>query len=222
MKHTFYKCQGKRILDVFFSALLLLILWPVLIVIAIIVKLDSKGPAIFIQKRLTLYGKSFNMLKFRTMIVNAEGQGTGAYSFHNDPRITKIGYILRKFSLDELLQLINIFKGDMSFVGPRPVLTYHPCTYEEYTEEEKQVFTVRPGITGWAQINGRNGVDWIQRFQLNEWYVAHVSFFLDIRIIFGTIRQIFKTKETIIQAETAKSFKERRILPQVENNDETM
>ena len=210
MDHLFYKEHGKRGLDFFLSTLMLLILWPLLLIIAIIIKVDSKGPAVFVQDRFTLYGRVFKMLKFRTMIVNAEQQGTGAYSFGNDPRITKVGRILRKLSLDELLQLVNIFKGDMSFVGPRPILTYHPCKFEEYTEEEKQVFTVRPGITGWAQVNGRNTVDWEQRFELNKWYVTHVSFLLDIKIIFKTFVQVFSAKETVIQTETAKSFKERK------------
>ncbi|WP_278841088.1 sugar transferase [Holdemania filiformis] len=195
-------------MDILFSGLLLLITWPLFIIIVIFIRLDSKGPAIFIQKRLTLNGRTFNMLKFRTMIINAETQGTGVYSFENDPRITRIGHILRKSSLDELLQLINVFKGDMSFVGPRPVLTYHPCTYEEYTYEEKQVFSVRPGITGWAQINGRNAVDWVQRFEMNEWYVSHVSFSLDLRIILSTFRQVFSKKDIMIRNETAKEFKE--------------
>ena len=205
-----YKNYIKRCLDILFSAFMLLLLWPLLLIIAVIVKLDSKGPAVFVQDRLTLNGKVFKILKFRTMVVNAEQQGTGAYSFGNDPRITKAGNILRKLSLDELPQLVNIFKGDMSFVGPRPILTYHPCKYEEYTEQEKRVFTVRPGITGWAQVNGRNTVDWVQRFELNEWYVDHVSFILDMKIVFKTFVQVFSAKETVIQTETAKSFKERK------------
>ena len=205
-----YKKYVKRFLDVLFSALLLFFFWPLLLIIAVIVRLDSKGPAVFVQDRLTVNGKVFKMLKFRTMVVNAEQQGTGAYSFGNDPRITKAGTVLRKLSLDELLQLVNIFKGDMSFVGPRPVLTYHPCNYEEYTEEERRVFTVRPGITGWAQVNGRNTVDWVQRFELNEWYVDHVSFLLDMKIVFKTLFQVVSAKETVIQTETAKSFKERK------------
>ena len=205
-----YKKYIKRLLDIVFSLMMLLLLWPLLIIITILVKLDSKGPAFFIQDRLTLNGKVFKMLKFRTMVVNAESQGTGAYSFEDDPRITKIGKILRKLSLDELLQLINILKGDMSFVGPRPILTYHPCKYEEYNEDEKRVFTVRPGITGWAQVNGRNTVDWVQRFELNEWYVDHVSFLLDLKIVMKTFAQVFSAKETVIHTETAKAFKERK------------
>ena len=169
MQHKFYRNYGKRIIGIFFSCIMLLILWPVFLIIAILVKLDDQGPAIFVQERLTLNGRVFKMYKFRTMCVNAEKKGTGVYSFENDPRITRVGKILRKLSLDELLQLVNIFKGDMSFVGPRPILTYHPCKYEDYTEKEKEIFTIRPGITGWAQINGRNTVDWVQRFELNEW-----------------------------------------------------
>lgn len=150
------------------------------------------------------------MYKFRTMIVNAEEQGTGAYSFKHDPRITKVGAILRKLSLDELPQLINILRGDMSFVGPRPILTYHPCRYEEYNEEEKKVFTVRPGITGWAQVNGRNSMDWIRRFEMNEWYVEHISFSLDVKIVIQTFIQVLSAKEIVINEETARAFKERK------------
>lgn len=204
-----YKNFGKRAIDFTIALIALLIIWPLLLIIAVIVKLDSKGPAVFVQDRLTLGGKVFKMYKFRTMIVNAEKQGTGAYSFGNDPRITRVGNILRKLSLDELLQLVNILKGDMAFVGPRPILTYHPCKYEEYTEEEKTVFTVRPGISGWAQVNGRNSVDWEERFKLNEWYVQHVSLWLDIKIVFMTIAQVFSRKEIVIQGETAKTFKEK-------------
>lgn len=206
----FYRNYGKRAIDFICACLVLLVIWPILIILAILVKLDSKGPAVFVQDRLTLGGKVFHMYKFRTMCVNAEQQGTGAYSFGNDPRITKVGNILRKLSLDELLQLVNILKGDMSFIGPRPVLTYHPCKYEEYTDEEKTVFTVRPGISGWAQVNGRNSVDWEERFRLNEWYVKHVSLVLDIKILFMTIAQVFSRKEIVIQGETAKKFKERK------------
>mgnify|MGYP004558036443 FL=1 len=210
MQHKFYRNYGKRIIDIFFSCIMLLILWPVFLIIAILVKLDDQGPAIFVQERLTLNGRVFKTYKFRTMCVNAEKKGTGVYSFENDPRITRVGKILRKLSLDELLQLVNIFKGDMSFVGPRPILTYHPCKYEDYTEKEKEIFTIRPGITGWAQINGRNTVDWVQRFELNEWYVKNLSLKLDIKIVLKTFLQVFSTKETIIERETAKSFEDRK------------
>ncbi len=218
--HRLYRTVVKRLLDIVFSAVLLVVLSPLLLIIAIVVKADSPGPAVFVQDRLTLGGRVFKMLKFRTMVVNAEKIGTGAYSFDDDPRITKAGKVLRKLSLDELLQLVNIFKGDMSFVGPRPILTYHPCTYDEYTDEEKRVFTVRPGITGWAQVNGRNTVDWVQRFELNEWYVDHVSFGLDLTILRKTVTQVSSAKETVIQEETAKSFKDRKKAQEGERTDD--
>lgn len=211
MNHIFYKNHIKRWVDITFAWIMLLILWPVLLIIMALVKMDSRGPAIFVQDRLTLGGKVFHMYKARTMCVNAEKQGTGAYSFGNDPRITKVGNVLRKLSLDELFQLVNILKGDMSFIGPRPILTYHPCKYEEYTDKEKTVFTVRPGITGWAQVNGRNSVDWVQRFELNEWYVENVSFVLDLKIVFMTVVQVFSRREIVIQEETAKAFKARKV-----------
>ncbi len=210
MKHGVYKKFLKRFFDIIFAVLLLLVLWPIMLIIMLAVKVDSKGPAIFVQERLTLDGKVFKMYKARTMCVNAENQGTGAYSFGNDPRVTKVGNVLRKLSLDELFQLINILKGDMSFVGPRPILTYHPCKYEQYNENEKRVFTVRPGITGWAQVNGRNSVNWTRRFELNEWYVDNLSFWLDVKIIFKTVAQVFFRKEIVIQEETAKSFMENK------------
>lgn len=210
MKHRVYKNYGKRLIDVVVSTILIIVLFPFFLVIAIVVKLDSRGPAVFAQDRYTLNGRIFKMLKFRTMIEHAEQQGTGVYSFDDDVRITRVGKILRKTSLDELLQLFNILKGDMSFVGPRPILTYHPCRYEEYNEEEKKVFSVRPGITGWAQVNGRNSLDWIKRFELNEWYSDHVSFWLDMRIIGRTFKQVLSSKETVIQTETAKAFLERK------------
>lgn len=205
-----YKNYLKRTIDFICAAIMLVVISPILLIVAFIVKLDSKGPAVFVQERLTLGGRVFKMYKFRTMCVNAEQQGTGAYSFGNDPRITKVGKILRSLSLDELLQLVNILKGDMSFVGPRPILTYHPCRYEDYTEEEKIVFTVRPGITGWAQVNGRNSVDWVQRFKMNEWYVQHISLWLDLKIVIMTVVQVFSRKEIVIQGETAKAFENRR------------
>lgn len=210
MKHRMYRNHGKRLLDIVFSTMMIVLLAPLLIVIGIAVRLDSKGPAVFTQDRYTLNGRIFKMLKFRTMIEHAEQLGTGAYSFDDDPRVTRVGRILRKTSLDELLQLINILYGDMSFVGPRPILTYHPCKYEEYNEDEKKIFSVRPGITGWAQVNGRNSLDWIRRFELNEWYADHVSFWLDMRIIGRTFKQVFSSKETVIHTETAKAFIERK------------
>ena len=188
-----YKHFLKRLFDIIFAFILLVCASPFLIIIAIAVKLDSKGPVIFKQKRLGKGGKVFNMYKFRTMVVNAEAGGV--YSDNKDPRVTKVGGFLRKTSLDELPQCINILKGDMSFIGFRPPLTYHPWPIEEYTEEQKKMFRVRPGITGWAQVNGRKTVEWNKRIELNVWYAEKVSFFLDVKIFFMTIFKVLRNSD---------------------------
>lgn len=181
----------KRFLDIFAAAIALVAFSPLLLIVAALVRLTSKGPAIFKQTRLGKDGKEFQIYKFRSMCVGAEQQGTGVYSGKNDMRVTKIGKILRATSIDELPQLWNILKGDMSFIGPRPPLTYHPWAFSEYTAEQRKMFAVRPGITGWAQVNGRKDVEWNRRIELNVWYVDHVSLFLDIKICFLTIFKVF-------------------------------
>ncbi len=181
----------KRFIDIFLSFIMLIILSPILLIIALLVKLDSKGPVIFKQERIGLNGKVFKILKFRTMCVGAEQMKGGVYSDNSDPRITRVGRILRATSGDELLQAINVLRGDMSFIGPRPPLTYHPWPYNEYTSEQKRMFEVRPGITGWAQVNGRKAVEWHKRIELNVWYVDHMSFLLDVKIFFMTIFKVF-------------------------------
>ena len=181
----------KRFIDIFLSFIMLIILSPILLIIALLVKLDSKGPVIFKQARIGLNGKVFKILKFRTMCVGAEQMKGGVYSDNSDPRITRVGRILRATSGDELLQAINVLRGDMSFIGPRPPLTYHPWPYNEYTSEQKRMFDVRPGITGWAQVNGRKAVEWHKRIELNVWYVDHMSFLLDVKIFFMTIFKVF-------------------------------
>ncbi|HCZ05679.1 MAG TPA: sugar transferase [Thermotogae bacterium] len=182
----------KRFLDIFFAVLLVVILSPLMIVIAILIKIEDRGPVFFKQERLGKDGKTFLLYKFRTMVENAEKQGAGIFIEENDPRITRVGRWLRELSLDELPQLFNIIKGDMSFVGPRPPLPFFPKRYEEYEEWVKKRFTVRPGITGWAQINGRNLIDWYDRFKLDVWYVEHWSLRLDARIVFLTILKVLK------------------------------
>ena len=122
------------------------------------------------------------------MVLDAEK--SGVYSDNTDPRVTRVGRFLRKTSLDELPQCINVIKGDMSFIGFRPPLTYHPWPYEEYTDEQKRMFAVRPGITGWAQINGRRTVEWHKRIELNVWYAENVSFWLDCKILVLTILKV--------------------------------
>ncbi len=184
-----YRLFLKRFFDITASFLLLLVSSPILLLVAIAVAIDSRGPIIFKQKRLGKNGKEFNIYKFRTMVVNAEAGGV--YSDNKDPRVTRVGRILRKTSLDELPQMLNILVGHMSFIGPRPPLTYHPWPIEEYTDEQRKMFNVRPGITGWAQVNGRKSVEWNKRIELNVWYVENLSFFLDVKIFFMTIFKVF-------------------------------
>lgn len=181
----FYRAV-KRFLDVTASFLGLVLLSPLLLAVSILIKIDSRGPVIFRQKRIGRNGKVFEIYKFRSMCVGAEKTGSGVYSGKGDTRVTRIGKILRATSIDELPQLLNILKGEMSFVGPRPPLTYHPWKYEEYTDFQKRMFEVRPGITGWAQVNGRKDVEWHKRIELNVWYVDHMSLLLDIKIMFMT------------------------------------
>ena len=165
---------------------IILLAFP-MIIIALAIKIDSKGPVVFKQERLGKNGKVFKILKFRSMCVGAEQMEGGVYSNNNDVRITKVGKFLRKTSLDEIPQLFSVLRGDMSFIGPRPPLTYHPWPLEKYTNEQRRMFDVRPGITGWAQINGRKDVEWNKRIRLNVWYVDNVSLWLDIKIIFKTV-----------------------------------
>lgn len=181
----FYRAV-KRFLDVTASFLGLVLLSPLLLAVSILIKIDSRGPVIFRQERIGRNGKVFEIFKFRSMCVGTEKTGSGVYSGKGDARVTRIGKILRATSIDELPQLLNILKGEMSFVGPRPPLTYHPWKYEEYTDFQKRMFEVRPGITGWAQVNGRKDVEWHKRIELNVWYVDHMSLLLDIKIMFMT------------------------------------
>lgn len=190
----------KRVLDIILSLFILIVLSPILLISALAIKIDSKGPVIFKQKRLGLGGKEFNIYKFRSMCVGAEKGGV--YSDNNDKRVTKVGNILRKTSIDELPQAINILKGDMSFVGPRPPLTYHPWPIDQYTDEQRRMFNVRPGITGWAQVNGRKAVEWNRRIELNNWYVDNVSFWLDIKICFMTVFKVFTNADNENVGET--------------------
>lgn len=190
-----YKHFFKRLFDIILSGLAIIILAIPMLIIAIIIKLSDNGPAIFKQQRIGKDGKVFNILKFRSMKIGAEKTGSGVYSGKGDPRVTKIGRILRATSLDELPQFFNVFRGDMSFIGPRPPLTYHPWPIEEYTDEQRKMFAVRPGITGWAQINGRKDVEWHKRIELNVWYVENVSFWLDIKIIFKTVIKVFSNAD---------------------------
>ena len=180
----------KRFFDIVLAFLGLIICSPFMIVIAIAIKCESKGPIIFKQARVGKKGKVFNIYKFRSMCVGAEKTGSGVYSGKGDTRVTKVGKFIRATSLDELPQFFNLLKGDMSLIGPRPPLTYHPWAWDKYTEEQKRMFEVRPGITGWAQVNGRKEVEWNKRIEMNIWYVDHMSLWLDIKIFFKTIFKV--------------------------------
>lgn len=188
-----YKRFIKRLLGFILSLLALIVLSPVFLVISISIKVNSKGPVFFLQERLGKNGKVFKIIKFRTMIVNAEHIGDGLkIKSENDNRITKVGKILRKTSLDELPQLINVIKGDMSIVGPRPPVTYYPHKFDEYSEKQKKRFEVRPGITGLAQIRVRNSASWDERIEIDVEYVKKVTFTQDVIIVLKTIMQVLK------------------------------
>lgn len=192
----------KRALDILLSLAGLLLLWPLLLILAILIRIDSPGPAIFKQVRLGKDGKEFTMHKFRTMCRNAEGTGSGVYSMKGDPRVTRMGKILR-LGFDELPQLWDILRGKMSFVGPRPPLTYHPWSVDCYTPEQFKMFSVRPGITGWAQVNGRKAVEWNRRIEMNVWYTEHMSLWLDLKILFMTVGSVLGNKDNANVEKTA-------------------
>ena len=195
----------KRTMDIIIAAAGLIITSPVLLITAILIKLDSPGPVLFMQERIGKDGKVFRIAKFRSMCTGAEHTGSGVYSGKNDARVTRVGRVIRATSIDELPQLYNILKGDMSLIGPRPPLTYHPWTIDQYTEEQFHMFDVRPGITGWAQVHGRKDVEWNKRIRLNVWYVRHISFRLDVKIFFMTIIKVLRNEDNENVGETVKN-----------------
>ena len=194
----------KRILDLFLSFIALVILVPILIIVAIIIKMESTGPVIFKQDRLGKNGKIFVIYKFRTMVDNAVQFGAGLNTYDGDPRITKVGRLLRKTSMDELPQIINIIKGDMSLIGPRPPYPSKPRKYEEYDEVQKRRFSVLPGMTGLAQVKIRSSAGWDDRIKLDVHYVDNLSFWLDVKIFFQTIKCILSTENIYLPEEELK------------------
>lgn len=204
-----YKKFVKRAMDLFLSFVILLLLWPLMLIVALAVRLESKGPAVFKQTRLGKNGKEFTLYKFRSMVQNAEHTGSGVYSEKGDARVTKVGRFIRATSIDELPQVFNIIKGDMSFIGPRPPLTYHPWPFSDYTDEQKRMFEIRPGITGWAQVNGRKLVEWNKRIELSVWYVDHCSFLLDCKIFFMTLFKVAVNADNESQGKTVHNDRDR-------------
>ena len=187
----------KRFFDIFVGLSVLLLLWPVMLLMAAAIYIEDPGPVLFRQRRLGLGGKEFTMLKFRSMKQNSEHTGSGVYSGKDDPRVLKTGRFFRATSMDELIQAVHLVSGQMSLIGPRPPLTYHPWPIEEYTDAQRHMFDVRPGITGWAQVNGRKGVEWNRRIELNCWYADHVSFTLDAKIFFLTIFKVLRNEDNV-------------------------
>lgn len=186
-----YKHFFKRFFDILISLLGLIILSPVLLIIAIAIKVESKGPVIFKQDRVGRHGKVYKMYKFRSMCVGAEQMEGGVFCTKGDARVTKVGKFIRATSIDELPQFFNILKGDMSLIGPRPVLTYYPKAWDKYTEEELKRFNARPGVTGWAAVHGRKTNSVKARFAYDNYYVENLSLWLDIKIFFLTIKAVF-------------------------------
>ena len=188
-----YKHFFKRLIDfcIVFTALLLI--WPVLLVIYIWLTIANKGAgAIFYQERPGKDGKIFKVMKFKSMTDERDEHGN---LLPNEQRLTKVGKFVRSTSIDELPQLINVLKGDMALIGPRPLLTKY---LELYSPEQARRHEVRPGITGWAQVNGRNAISWTKKFELDVWYVDHCSLGLDVKIIFMTILNVLRSKDIVL------------------------
>ena len=179
----------KRSVDVIISLFILAVLFPINILIALSIKLDDPGPVFFRQERVGQNKRIFKIFKFRTMISGAEKKGAGVFVEENDSRITRVGKFLRQTSLDELPQLLNIIKGEMSLVGPRPTLPYQ---VENYNQEQLRRLLMKPGITGWAQVNGRSSLTWPERIELDLWYIDNWSLWLDLKILVKTVLVVFK------------------------------
>ena len=183
----------KRLLDVILSSILFFLFIPIMLLSMMLIKIESKGPALFLDRRIGLRGNAFNLYKLRTMYQNSPR----GFVLDNDPRVTKIGSILRKVSLDEIPQFINVLKGEMSLVGPRPDILKN---YQKYDEKIKKRLTLRPGITGWAQVNGRSKISWDERYRFDLEYIDNVSFRFDLKILLLTIKNVFLMKNINLPA----------------------
>ena len=198
----------KRLFDIASSALLAIILAPIWILISVWIKLDSKGPVFFKQGRRTKDGRVFRMLKFRSMVVNAEQMDSGLFNYENDPRVTRSGRILRSSSIDELPQLFNILKGDMSVVGPRPCVTYELGDFDTLNKRYKKRFEVKAGLTGLAQVKGRNDISWDDKVGYDNRYVEafqRIGVLEDIKILLWSVLKVF-TKKDIYEKKTDASM----------------
>ena len=174
-----------RALDLVLAALMLALAAPLILLAAIAIRLESRGPVVFRQRRVGLDGRPFDLWKLRTMVSGAEAMGAGIYVLEGDPRITRAGRMLRRFSLDELPNLVNVLHGEMAMVGPRPTVQEQ---VDRYTDRQRRRLEVKPGITGWAQVHGRASLPWPERIELDVWYVDHRSLLLDLKILLRTAR----------------------------------
>lgn len=185
-----YKNFFKRIIDFSIALVALLIIWPLLLIVTVWLYFANKGTgAFFFQERPGYKGKIFKVIKFKTM---TDEKGSDGKLLPDAQRLTKVGKLIRSTSLDELPQLINVLKGDMALIGPRPLRVYY---LPLYSKEQMRRHDVRPGITGWAQVNGRNNISWTKKFEYDVWYVDHCSLWLDIKIIFMTAKKVFFCKD---------------------------
>lgn len=194
LRSTFYVRYVKRSADAALAALVLLALGPAIAAIALAIKLDSRGPVFYTQERIGLGGRPFRLLKFRSMEVGAEHRGAGVRVERADPRVTRVGRVIRRLSLDEIPQLINVLVGDMSVVGPRPALRYQ---VELYEEAQLGRLAVRPGVTGWAQVRGRNTIDWGRRIELDLEYISRLSPGTDLQVLLRTIPVVLRGSDVI-------------------------
>ena len=206
-----YKNIFKPVMDFFLSVIALILLSPVFLIVGLSIKINSKGPVFFRQERLGKNGHVFRIVKFRTMVDSAIEKGTGLITFENDPRITQVGTFLRKTSLDEIPQLINIIKGEMSLIGPRPPVTYYPYKFENYNDFEKKRFQVKPGISGLAAIRCREIHDWSINIPIDVEYVEKVSFYLDTKLFIQSLMSFVKTDNIYSKKKNVTENKSRNI-----------
>ncbi|MBI5789088.1 MAG: sugar transferase [Candidatus Schekmanbacteria bacterium] len=193
-----YSKYFKRALDIIFILVILSLMLIPMLIIALLIKLDSKGTVFFSQERVGKDGKLFDLYKFRTMLPNAAKMGAGILVEKNDPRVTRIGQWLRVSGLDELPQGINILRGDMSIIGPRPTLKYQ---VDQYTPHQRQRLLIRPGISGLAQVSGRKSIDWDKRIEYDIEYIRHLSFLLDCKILLLTFPALISREEDLAKAD---------------------
>lgn len=186
-----YQRYVKRVLDITMAVFLFLVFSPLIIIIFMMLLIVNHGSPFFMQVRPGQYGKPFRIIKFKTMNDKRDNEGK---LLPDSKRLTRVGLLLRKTSLDEIPQLLNVLKGDLSMVGPRPLLMQY---LPHYTEEQAQRHKVKPGITGWAQVNGRQAINFVQRFELDVWYVRNISFMLDVKILIRTLLNVLKSKGVV-------------------------